>query len=148
MDTDMNGNELRNGQDLHDLSTFLHENQQVANTMQNTLRLVYRFNEMAQCTANDIADRYDDRLDDATYNSSPCTTMFGCLDEQFSLIDNVVAPTKPASILKKRSKSVKFRNDLPKKYTEEEYYEEEREEGEMETGLPDRIGDTRDLAEM
>ena len=141
LDTDMNGNELRNGKDLNDLSTFLHENQQVAYTMQNTLRAVYRLNDMAQCTANDIADQYDD----ATYNSSPFTALLGCLDAQFG---NAVAPTKPVSILKKRSKSVKFRNDLPKKYTEEENYKEEREEGGMETGLSDRIGDTRDLAEL
>ena len=131
---------------LHDLSTFLHEHQQVAHTMQNTLRLVYSLNDMA----DNIAGRYDpsvaiDRVDDATYNSSPYTTLLGwldkfecCVDKQFDESDNAITQTK----------TVKFRNDLPKKYNEEEYYGEEREGEGMETIRSDRIGDTRDLAEM
>ena len=60
--------------------------------------------------------------------------------KDISLIDNAVNPTK----------TVKFRNDLPKKYNEEEsyMYDEEREGGEMKTRFSARIGDTRDLAEM
>ena len=170
--TGINGNELHNGKDLHDLSTFLHENQQVAYTMQDTLRLVYRVNEIACSTAACDPTLAIDRVDDAAYNSTACTTLFGWLNTYFrckdedddwsgeeaeeggkelmtqhvmvmkdiSLIDNAVNPTK----------TVKFRNDLPKKYNEEEsyMYDEEREGGEMKTRFSARIGDTRDLAEM